>query len=237
MPQALTDNEATAQPTRTPMVESLFAPLQVRAYTATTSSRLIEELQGEERDALAPMVASRQAEYATARACARAALVDLGIAAAVPKQADGAPLWPEGAIGSISHTKGFCLAVASTQGGAIGLDVELVHRIKPSIERRILVDQERENLEGVAGATRRAAVATIFAAKEAFYKAHYEVDPRYIGFDAVAVEFVDGILTFSPGSGAVAPEVIHRTTGRSSIEYGRAIAGVTIGSGPLPSPA
>lgn len=237
MPQALTDNESTSQPTRTPSVESLFAPLQVRAYTATTSSRLIQELLAEEREAIAPMVASRQAEFATARACARAALVDLGIAAAVPRQADGAPLWPEGAIGSISHTKGFCLAVASTRRGAIGLDAELVHRIKPSIERRILVDQERHNLEGISGATRRAAVATIFAAKEAFYKAHYEVDPRYIGFDAVAVEIADGILTFSPSSGAVAPDLLQRTTGRSAIEHGRAIAGVTIGSGPLPSPA
>lgn len=219
------------------MVEALFAPLDVRAYTATASADAIAALQGEERAAITPMVASRQAEFATARACARAALTDLGIVAAIPKQPGGAPLWPSGATGSISHTKGFCLAVASVRAHAIGLDVELVHRMKPSIERRILVDQERHDLDGIQDGTRQATVAMIFAAKEAFYKAHYEVDPRYIGFDAVTVSIIDDVLNFMPGSGDVAPDILSRTTGRVHIDQGRAVAGVTIGSGPIPSPA
>lgn len=230
-------NGSTPKPIRAAAVEALFAPLKVRAYTADASAHLIDELQSVERVALEHMVASRQAEFATARACARAALVDLGIAGAVPKQDGGAPLWPAGATGSISHTKGFCLAVASTQAHAIGLDAELVHRMKPSIERRILVDQEREWLAGLPDGPRRAKVAIIFAAKEAFYKAHYEVDPRYIGFDAVTVSIADDTLSFSSGSGAVADEVLARSTGRVRIEHGRAVAGVTIGSGPIPSPA
>lgn len=222
---------------RASSVEALFDSADVRAYTASASSELIGELEGQEADAIATMVASRQAEFATARACARAALVDLGIAAAIPRQAGGAPLWPDGITGSISHTKGFCLAAASKQARAIGLDAELVHRMKPSIERRILVEQERSDLGDMQGAARRAAVATIFAAKEAFYKAHYEVDPRYIGFDAVTVSVADGLLTFLPGSGAVAPELLSLTRGRTIIDEGRAIAGVTIGSVALPSPA
>lgn len=226
-----------SQPARASDVERLFAPVDVRAYTATASQELIDALHAEERDAIGSMAAARQAEFATARACARAALVDLGIAAAVPRSAGGAPLWPDGVTGSITHTKGFCLAVASTAVGAVGLDAELIHRMKPAIERRILVDQERDRLTGIHGSDRRTAVATIFAAKEAFYKAHYELDPRYLGFDAVTVLTTGESLTFAPSSGVVAPDLLARTSGRISIADGRAIAGVTIASVPLPSPA
>jgi len=195
----------------------------------------------EERPAITPMAANRQAEFATARACARAALEALGVRAAVPRREGGAPLWPADATGSISHTKGFCLAVASIGTDAIGIDAELIHRMKPAVERRILVADERARLDGFEDHDRHERVATIFAAKEAFYKAHYEVDPRYIGFDAVNVT-VDGLdVRFGPASGVVSPDLLDRTIGRVLVEDGRVIVGVRIASaddvGPLRSPA
>jgi len=215
-------------PTRNSQIESLFAPSAVRAFSCDVDAALIQQLRTEERPSLGPMAAARQAEFATARACARAALADLGVDAAVPKRDGGSPLWPTGMAGSISHTRGFCVAVATEGTVTVGIDVEEISRMKQSVERRILVDTERAALAGLSNEERRRLVAAIFASKEAFYKAHYEVEPRYLGFDAVEVSISDDRVSFAPSSGAVAADVLERTVGRLMVDRGRMFAGVTI---------
>lgn len=217
-------------PRRSTEIEKLFAPVDVRAYTSVVDEALIDELRGVERQTIGPMAAARRAEFATARACARAALGDVGIDAEIPRREGGSPQWPEGFAGSISHTRGFCVGVASHGPLAIGIDVEEIGRMKPTIERRILGERERGWLSQVQSSERSRFVATIFAAKEAFYKAHYEVDPRYLGFDAVSVEIAGDEVRFGPDADEVAPELLARSAGRLLIDSGRVIVGVVIGS-------
>ena len=215
-------------PTRDSLTEDLFAPVAVRAYASAVEPGLIETLRAEEVGAIAPMTAARQAEFATARACARAALADLGIDAPIPQRKGGSPAWPSGMAGSISHTRGFCLAVASSQGHVIGIDVEEIGRMSSGVGRRVLVDTERDDLNGLDEAGQQQRVATIFAAKEAFYKAHYELDARYLGFDVIAVRVGETSLSFEGSSGAVGSEIIERTGGRARVQDGRVIVGVSI---------
>lgn len=217
-----------APPIRNAAVEKLFAPVEVRSYSSVVNADTIDELLDEERVALAPMAAARQAEFATARACARSAMADHGITGPVVRSDGGAPLWPQGASGSISHTKGYCVAVATTARVSLGIDVELIDRMKPAIERRILVDAERAALGVLSDDERRLQVATIFAAKEAFYKAHYEIEPRYLGFDVVEVAIANDIISYQPSSGDVAPDVLTRTRGRLLVDQGRVTVGVVI---------
>lgn len=216
------------QPTRDNLTEELFAPVMVRAYTSPVEPKLIETLRAEEACVIAPMAPARQAEFATARACARAALADLGVDAAIPRRQGGSPVWPQGMAGSISHTRGFCLAVASSHGHVIGIDVEEVERMSSAVERRILVDAERMYLGDMSVAARQRRVATIFAAKEAFYKAHYELDARYLGFDVVEVRTSESAITFHDASGSVPAEILERTVGRARMHDGRVIVGVSI---------
>ena len=225
-----------SRPTRDPQIEALFAPLGVRAYAAAADPELIADLRAEESAAVADMVVSRQAEFATARACARSAMAEFGVDAAVPRREGGAPRWPSGMAGSISHTKGYCVAVAHQGTHTLGIDIEEIARIKPSIERRILVDAERDGLVGLDDTDRRTRVATIFAAKEAFYKAHYEVDARYLGFDAIAVEVRDSAVGLHPASGAVADDLLHHAAGRVLLEQGRVVVGVVIDAAGLARP-
>jgi len=194
-------------------IEALFAPRVVRAFVSPSSPTWIAELRSDEASETAPMADSRKAEFATARACARFALASLGVDASIPRRHGGAPLWPVGMAGSISHTKGFCAAIASAEDIAIGLDAEEYGRMKPSIERRILVDTEAEGLDALDDHDRRIRVATIFAAKEAFYKAHYEVDPRYLGFDAVTVTLAGNDIHFGPASGATSDALLREQSG------------------------
>ncbi len=131
------------------------------------------------------------------------------------------------------------MAVATDGRGAIGIDVEEVDRMSAGVERRVLVEHERDALESLDEQARKRCVATIFAAKEAFYKAHYQLDARYLGFDAVAVSIVDSVVRFAPASGAVGAEILEQCRARFRIEAGRVAVGVSIGataSGrPLPS--
>jgi 4'-phosphopantetheinyl transferase EntD len=81
----------------------------------------------EERSAIAGAVEKRRREFVGARFCARSALEQLGLPAApILPGPGGAPLWPEGVVGSITHCDGYCAsAVASARGVlAVGIDAE-----------------------------------------------------------------------------------------------------------------
>lgn len=81
----------------------------------------------EEHQAVAAAVARRQHEFGWGRACARAALEALGVAAVpIGVGAGRQPLWPPGVVGSIAHGGGWAgAAVAAGQDAwGIALDIE-----------------------------------------------------------------------------------------------------------------
>lgn len=215
-------------PERSVSIEQLFDPVAVSGFEAPSTAELVDALPPPERDALGVMSEARRAEFATARACAHAAMAVLGVDGPVGRGAAGEPQWPHGVRGSISHTRGFCLAVVTTERHSIGIDVEEIHRVSDAVERRVLVDAERRCLGDLDESDRRRRIATIFAAKEAFYKAHYALDPRYLGFDAVTVSVEGAEVRYSRGSGAVGHAVLEATRGRCRYDQGRVIVAATI---------
>ena len=76
----------------------------------------VETLMPEERTAITSTVPHRAAEFAGGRQCAKAAMSALGVDdAALPVGSGRQPAWPDGVVGSISHTHGYCLAVAASR--------------------------------------------------------------------------------------------------------------------------
>lgn len=217
-----------AGPVREMAIEALFDPLTVRAFVATTNPALLDQLDAGQRAETEHMAHARQVEFATARACAQAAVCDFGITAVIPRRDDGAPRWPTGIAGSISHSRGYCVAVAGGGDFSLGVDVEEVDRLSPAIERRVLVDQERDDVESLTAGDRQAHVATVFAAKEAFYKAYHEIVPRYLGFDAVRVNVDRNRVSYEAASTAVDPAIVARCSGRCRHGEGRVTVGVAI---------
>jgi 4'-phosphopantetheinyl transferase EntD len=114
----------------------------------------------------------RRRDFALGRACARAALAGLGHGEAViAKGGDGAPLWPPGIAGSITHTDGYAAALVGESGrfAGIGIDAERVGGVTPDLWPRLFTGAEQERLRTEADPLR---VATLFfSAKEACYKA------------------------------------------------------------------
>jgi 4'-phosphopantetheinyl transferase EntD len=116
----------------------------------------------------------RRRDFALGRACARAALAGLGQGeAGIGTGEGGAPLWPAGMVGSITHTSGYAAALVAQAGdfSAIGVDAERVGGVTQDLWPRLFDAAEREYLMGLDEAKRGTIATVIFSAKEACYKA------------------------------------------------------------------
>jgi 4'-phosphopantetheinyl transferase EntD len=135
-------------------------------------------------------VEKRVREFAAGRLCARRALAEFGIVDFPIKVADDRqPVWPASMVGSITHTAGFCGAVAAERRslGALGLDSEVVGAVNLEIWPMICVPVETAWLDSLPESQRAAAITLIFSAKEAFYKCQYPVVRESLSFHDVTV--------------------------------------------------
>ena len=137
--------------------------------------------------------AERRREFATARWCARAALARLGCAP-VPVLAGerGAPTWPVGVVGSITHCPGYRAAAVALAGRsglvALGVDAEPSTRLPAGMLETVALGDE---LASVAALRREDPSVpwdrVLFCAKEAVYKAWYPLTRRWLEFHDVSV--------------------------------------------------
>jgi 4'-phosphopantetheinyl transferase EntD len=140
---------------------------------------------------MAHAAAKRQREFALGRACARAALARLGHDnAALRRKADGAPSWPDGIVGSISHTQGLAVALAAAAKviRGLGVDVEQEGRVTPALYRHLFDPEERAQLAGLSEAGRDRQAALLFSAKEACCKiwlARHEAPQPFTGIHVI----------------------------------------------------
>lgn len=150
---------------------------------------LIGELYKEERELIKHAGSKRQSDFAAGRLCAKRALLRLGVEDfPVLMDRKGAPIWPLGVSGSISHARGCCAAVVARgeEGESLGLDIEEVNRINESIwEYAFGLDEITWIKKQSISAQKWASV--IFAAKEAFYKAQYPLTQSWLGFKDVVI--------------------------------------------------
>ncbi|MFD0658811.1 4'-phosphopantetheinyl transferase family protein [Thermocatellispora tengchongensis] len=153
-----------------------------------------------EEEAIARAVPKRRDEYVAARACARRALAELGIAPVPilsgPKRE---PLWPPGVVGSITHCDGYRAAAVARDDVlvSVGIDAEPHAPLPDGVYDAIARPEEAARLPAL-----RAADPSIcwdrllFCAKEAIYKAWYPVTGRWLGFeDALVTPAADGTFT------------------------------------------
>jgi 4'-phosphopantetheinyl transferase EntD len=141
----------------------------------------------EEEALLARAVDKRRREFTTARACARTALAALGVPPAPIMPGErGAPQWPPGIVGSITHCVGYRAAAVARCCDVltIGLDAE-PHEVLPSgVLEAISLPAERERLRALAAAEPGICWdRLLFCAKEATYKAWFPLAQRWLGFE------------------------------------------------------
>lgn len=158
-------------------------------------ARLAAGLYAAERAAVERASAGRLREFAGGRACAHRALETLGVAAGpLPMGADGAPVWPDGVVGSITHKGSYrAAAVAFSRDLAgLGIDAELHAPLAPAVLETIASSAELAMVDALL--SERPGVAwgrLLFSVKEAGMKAIHPLEP---GVRAIAVRF-DGAGT------------------------------------------
>lgn len=114
----------------------------------------------------------RRRDFALGRACARAALTGLRHGeAAIAKGDNGAPVWPAGIAGSITHTQDYAAALVgeSSRFAGIGIDAERSGGVTRDLWPRLFSEAEQKMLGTHSDPL--LAATLLFSAKEASYKA------------------------------------------------------------------
>ncbi len=148
------------------------------------------ELFPEEQLQIARAVARRRAEYASVRHCARTAMARLGVEpTALPKGDKGAPQWPRGLVGSMTHTDGYRAAALgfALQVRSVGIDAEQNGPLPEGVLGSVSLATERDRIAALDGAGAGPPGVhldrVLFSAKESTYKAWYPLTHRWLGFE------------------------------------------------------
>ena len=169
--------------------ESIFEALPGLAAYWSEIAAIEGRLYEQERHAVANAVTKRAAEFAAGRELARHALRSIGVEpVAIPVGERRMPVWPRGALGSISHS-GSRVAVAVGRREnyrAIGLDLERERSVAGHLVDRIMTDGEQARY-----ASTGTDPADIFSCKEAVYKSVNPEFAEFLDFHDVEVDIKD----------------------------------------------
>lgn len=192
----------------------------------------------EEEKIIAQAVDARRREYAAVRSCARACLARLGYARVpILPGVGGAPTWPAGVLGSMTHCAGYAAAAVGLirRISAIGIDAEPDAPLPDGVLDLVATPAEQDRLamtQPEPGSPNWDRL--LFSAKEATYKAwfplvgewldHQEaeilINPRDRTFAALLLR--DGLI--------VDGRQIRRLHGRWTRKRGTLITAVVLGS-------
>lgn len=128
----------------------------------------------------------RRLDFLIGRAAARRAMEAAGYPdGEVLVGESGAPSWPRGLVGSISHSAGHAVAVVADRSTSSGVGVDLEHRrAVDEIESLVAFGSELDWLSAQTKAAKNDLLLELFAAKESLYKAVFPVYGRFFGFEA-----------------------------------------------------
>jgi len=147
-------------------------------------------LMPEEITAFAAGVVSVRRASGAARIAARELLARIGHADCVlPKGSSGAPVWPPGIVGSLSHDARIAVAAVALRRDivALGIDVEPAELLPADLLGLVATPQERLKIADDPWRGR-----LLFAAKEAVYKAVYPLVETFLDHHDVEIRIVEG---------------------------------------------
>ncbi|MEU9508938.1 4'-phosphopantetheinyl transferase superfamily protein [Micromonospora sp. NPDC048170] len=189
----------------------------------------------EEEALVARSVEKRRREFTTVRHCARLALDELGLAPVpIVSGARGAPVWPGGVVGSMTHCEGYRAAVLGRTAAfaTLGVDAEPHAPLPDGVLDAIALPAER-----VRTATLGAAHPStcwdrlLFSAKESVYKAWFPLTGRWLDFSEADI-VIDPAGTFEarllvPGP-VLGGEPVTGFAGRFLVERGLVVTAISI---------
>jgi len=147
---------------------------------------------------LATAALERKIHYLAGRSCARDAMGELSPPhrdVPVPTGESREPLFPEGIVGTVSHTKRYAAAAVAhaSRFRGLGVDVERWMKIDapPRLAGHVTVPGELTHLLETTGFLPHEALTLVFSAKESVYKAFFGAVRRYFGFHDARITRVE----------------------------------------------
>lgn len=180
------------------MLEDLLPPTVAVAATRTDPPEA--RLFAEEEAVVAGAVAKRRAEFTTVRHCARTALAGLGVPPSpIPRGPRGAPIWPPGIVGSMTHCDGYRAAAVArfTDLRGVGIDAEPNEGLPAGVLKLVSRPAERDWIAAHLAAEPGVRWdRLLFSAKESVYKVWFPLTGRWLDFaEAEFTPTGEGILT------------------------------------------
>jgi enterobactin synthetase component D len=165
-------------------------------YDADDLSAFFANLGNISLSAVADVMPKRRLDYLAGRYCARKALTDLSGRfddEPLAVGADGAPRWPRGVVGSITHSGAIASAIVAyeSEASGCGIDVEALSRghVVATAADSIVTRDERRCLARRAGCDDNILLTIAFSAKESVFKCLYpRVGRRFDFLDATIVD-------------------------------------------------
>ncbi|THF48271.1 4'-phosphopantetheinyl transferase family protein [Allorhizobium terrae] len=167
----------------------------VRFHVEAYTSELADKLGITLPQTMGKAVAKRKAEYVAGRLCAmRAIEAQTGqVGVSIATGTSGAPVWPEGLVGSITHTHGF--AAAALGDGklfrGLGIDSEeiMTEKVMANVKARICRPDEAYGPQ--TPMTEQVYTTMIFSAKESLFKCLHALVGKMFWFEDARIEIVD----------------------------------------------
>ncbi|MEV6694612.1 4'-phosphopantetheinyl transferase superfamily protein [Micromonospora sp. NPDC051196] len=159
----------------------------------------------EEEAVVARAVDKRRREFAAVRHCARTALARLGYPPGpILPGTRGAPQWPAGVVGSMTHCDGYRAAALAhaTDVLSVGIDAEPAAPLPPGVLSAVAMPSEREWIAKL-GAERPGIPwdRLLFSAKETVYKTWFPLTGRWL-------DFAEAEIVVRPEEGAFAARLL-----------------------------
>ncbi|GAB2706933.1 4'-phosphopantetheinyl transferase family protein [Kitasatospora kifunensis] len=174
------------------MIERIL-PDTVITVADASSAPVTERLFPAEEALISTSVATRQHEFRAVRLCARQALTKLGVPVApILPGLRGAPGWPTGIVGSMTHCRGYRAAALAhaTQLLSIGIDAEPAEPLPEGVLEAIARPEELTRLRALTA--QRPDVPwdrLLFSAKESVYKAWFPLAQVFLDFSEASLTF------------------------------------------------
>jgi len=168
------------------VIEELLPQAVVGVEAHADSPLWDAPLHPEEEPIMARAVTKRRREFAAVRGCARQAMEKLGVPAQpVVTGASGAPRWPDGLIGSMTHSDGYCAAALARAAdlASLGIDAEPHEPLPQEVVSYVFLPTEAERLRLLDRRTPGVHWdRLLFSAKESVYKAWFPLTGKWLDF-------------------------------------------------------
>lgn len=151
------------------------------------------EIRHEEKAIIENAVDKRRREFVAGRTCARNILSKFGFSGdlTIGKNKHGAPIWPEGITGSISHADDLCIVSIGRKSPSLtslGVDVEKDTGLDPELVDMVCDELEKAACAGGRIEDRLRLAKVIFSAKESVYKCLYPIVRTVLDFKDVHIQ-------------------------------------------------